>query len=120
MKQPTGYPTPQQMGNCTAICMETQRILLDTVRHCLDMGGKRAKIQRLKLFFRTASMCQATIEISRKSSNLFYLSCGACARLCDDCANDCDLFPDDADLRKCAETCRRCAECCYMVRQVAA
>jgi len=96
------------------IMTECHNICLETVSHCLQMGGNHARPEHITVLLDCAEICQLSANFMLRKSNLHALSCATCAEICDRCAQSCDGFRDEADqtMKQCAEICRRCAEAC--------
>ena len=99
------------MQHCIQMCTECHRVCLETVAHCLRMGGEHAQADHIRLLMDCAEICQTSANFMVRGSELHGRTCGVCAEVCERCAQDCDRFGDDF-MKRCAETCRRCAESC--------
>jgi hypothetical protein len=99
------------MQHCIDICQECHSVCLETVIHCLQMGGEHAEPNHIRLLLDCAEICQTSANFMLRGSDLHGLTCATCAEVCDRCAEDCERF-DDAQMKRCAETCHRCAESC--------
>ena len=117
MSQPTGHQHSSEMQQCIQNCEECHHVCLETMMQCLQMGGKHADAQHLRLLLDCAEICQTSANFMIRGSDLHSRTCAVCAEICERCAEDCEQFGDDALMKACAETCRRCAESC---RQMAA
>ena len=90
---------------CHAICVET-------VTHCLEMGGKHAEAAHIRLLLDCAEICQTSANFMLRGSDLHGRTCGVCAEVCERCAQDCERFGDDEHMQACAKACRSCAASC--------
>jgi len=105
--------TNHDMQQCIQNCTECHHVCLETITHCLQMGGKHAESQHIRLMLDCAQICQTSADLMIRSSDLHHLTCGVCAEVCARCADDCErIDPDNEQMRRCAEACRRCAESC--------
>ncbi len=105
----TSVSDPMQM--CIDLCQECHDTCLQTIRHCLTMGGDHAAPEHISLMLDCVSICHTSADFMLRQSAYHVLTCGVCAEVCDACAADCERFDDDF-MRACAETCRRCAASC--------
>jgi hypothetical protein len=86
---------------------------LQTISHCLDMGGKHASREHQTILADCAAICDLSHGFLLRDSQLHMHTCRACADICRACADDCmRIGPSDHHMRACAEMCRRCAESC--------
>lgn len=98
---------------CIDRCQSCQGICLETVNHCLELGGKHAGAEHIKLLTACAEICDTSARFMLLGSEFHLQTCGVCAEVCDACATDCDEMAGGDDLmQQCAESCRRCAESC--------
>ncbi len=106
-----------EMKKCIQECLTCHGICLETVTHCLDMGGSHAEAMHIRLLLDCAEVCQTSANFMLRGSDLHPRLCAVCADVCEHCARDCERFTDDRVMQNCAEACRRCAQSC---RQMAA
>ena len=105
--------TSQEMQRCIQECTSCHNICLETVAHCLQMGGKHAAADHIRLLLDCAEICQTSANFMLRGSPLHTRVCAICAEICERCAQDCErVDPSDQQMRQCAEVCRRCAESC--------
>jgi len=107
-----GTQMSQQMQNCIQECTNCHNVCLQTITHCLQMGGRHAEPGHIRLLMDCAEICQTSANFMLRMSDLHGETCGACAVVCERCAEDCERFTDDPVMQQCAETCRRCAQSC--------
>jgi hypothetical protein len=105
---------------CIRACRDCAQTCLETVRYCLQQGGRHAEAGHLTLLLDCAQLCQTTADFMARGSEFDRVLCGACAEVCDRCAESCERFGDDQQMRACAEACRRCAESCRAMASMAA
>ena len=106
----------EQMRQCIRECVDCHSVCLQTITHCLSLGGPHAEVGHIRLLSDCAEICQTSANFMLRDSDLHVRTCGVCAEICERCAEDCERF-DDARMQLCADTCRRCANSC---RQMAA
>ena len=110
-----------EMQQCIQNCMECHRICLETVPHCLQMGGKHAEAVHIRLLLDCAEICQTSANFMIRGSDLHTRTCAVCAEVCERCAEDCErIGAGDEQMRRCAEMCRRCADSCRRMASAAA
>jgi hypothetical protein len=101
-----------KMQECITICQDTHGMTLETINHCLQMGGEHAEPNHIRLLMDCAQICQTSADFMLRMSDIHPQTCGVCADVCEQCATDCERFTDDAMMKACAEMCRRCAASC--------
>ena len=100
------------MRDCIQDCQSCHAVCLDTVTHCLRMGGQHAEADHIRLMLDCVEICQTSANFMLRGSELHVRTCAVCAEVCERCAQDCERWGDDEMMRRCAEACRRCAESC--------
>ena len=105
-------PMSSEMRNCIQDCQRCQSVCLETVMHCLRIGGEHAKPGHIRLLLDCAEICETSANFMLRSSDLHTLTCGVCAEVCERCAEDCARFVDDLMMQGCAQACRKCAASC--------
>jgi hypothetical protein len=101
------------MRECIANCTECHAICVETIEHCLQMGGKHAEAHHIRTMIDCAQACQISADFMLRGSDLHPRTCGVCAEACERCAESCErLAGDDELMQRCAEVCRRCAASC--------
>ena len=103
----------QHMQECLKRCQECHAICTETAQHCLQMGGKHAEVEHIRLLLDCADICQTSSDFMLRESPRHVLTCQACSEVCLACAESCErIGQQDSMMKKCAEVCRRCAESC--------
>jgi hypothetical protein len=107
-----------EMRDCIANCSECHNICVETMAHCLAMGGKHAEASHIRELLDCAQACATSADFMLRGSELHARVCGVCAEACARCAESCERLAEGDELMlRCAEVCRRCAASC---RQMAA
>jgi hypothetical protein len=104
------HDTAMESGSRTA--RDCHAVCLETVAHCLAMGGEHAEPGHITLLLDCAEICQTAANFMTRGSSLHVETCRVCAEVCDRCAQSCEQIAEDERMRRCAEACRRCAESC--------
>lgn len=116
---PTQARTIQQLGNqieqCIEQCQQCQRVCLETITYCRELGGAHAESGQFRLLFDCAEICQTAADFMLRNSDLHATVCSSCAEVCLHCAVACEQFGDDERMKVCAAACRRCAEHCQLM-----
>jgi hypothetical protein len=104
------------MRECIDNCTNCHNICLETIAHCLQMGGKHAETAHVRLLMDCAEICATSANFMLRGSDLHSRTCAVCAEVCKRCADDCEQLADgDEQMLRCAEMCRRCAESCRRI-----
>lgn len=101
-----------EMDRCIQACQSCHEICLESIAHCLSLGGKHAAPEHIRMLMDCASICITDAEFMMRRSPLHHEICGACATVCDACAKSCEALADESQMQLCADQCRRCAELC--------
>ena len=102
----------EKMQMCIQDCKNCAEVCLETVMHCLNMGGEHAAPDHIRLMLDCVEICQTSANFMIRGSNFHTRTCAVCAEVCEACAQDCARFTDDAEMQRCAEVCRQCAQSC--------
>lgn len=100
------------LESCIDECRACHQLCVETIRYCLEKGGRHANPQHVGLLIDCAEICQTNSNFMMRRSPDHKIVCEACASICERCAKSCDAFGDDAQLKSCAEACRSCAAAC--------
>jgi hypothetical protein len=112
MSRTTGQ-IPQAMQECIAECSQCHNTCLETVSHCLELGGPHADPAHIGLLLDCTDICRVSADVMLRGSERHVLTCGVCAEVCEACSDDCErMAGGDAVMLRCAEVCRRCASSC--------
>lgn len=102
----------EEMRRCIDECQSCREVCLETVSHCLKLGGKHAESGHITTLLDCAGICTTSAEFMLRGSEQHGAVCGVCAEVCDRCAASCEAIGEDEMMARCAEECRRCAESC--------
>lgn len=112
-----GHHPDDEIKKCAQLCQDCQALCIETIQHCLKLGGRHAAPQHIGLLLDCAEICETTAHYLLRRSSLHDRICGICADVCRQCGDDCShMAGDDEVLRQCVEMCRRCAESCERMR----
>ena len=107
------HHTTEEMDRCIQMCRDCHALCIRTMRHCLDLGGRHAGPEHIRLLVDCAQMCEFNIDYMLRGSLLHDRVCGVCAEACKLCGENCNqIAEEDQMLKQCADLCRRCAESC--------
>jgi len=94
---------------------------METLDHCLQMGGRHAEAGHIRKLMDCAEICNSAASFMLRGSDEHAKTCAVCAEICIHCAESCErIAGDDATMKKCAEMCRRCATSCERMAAVTA
>ena len=103
----------KEMQDCINNCLNCHAVCLETIGHCLEMGGEHASPEHIKLLQDCAQICMTSADFMLRMSNYHPQTCGVCADICEACAQECESMADGNDfMQRCADACRKCAESC--------
>lgn len=94
---------------------ETHRghtICVETIGHCLRMGGEHADAEHIKLLMDCAQICEVSADFMTRMSRMHPQVCGVCADTCAACATSREGVGQDEQMRRCIEACRACEAAC--------
>lgn len=109
---PTHQHVTDEMRRCAEECHRCHDVCLETLQHCLHMGGKHAEPHHVRLMMDCVQICHTSGDFMLRGSDLHGETCRACSVVCARCAEDCAKMGEDQRMKACAEQCRRCAESC--------
>jgi hypothetical protein len=109
-----------RVQECIDRCQSCEEICLETVTHCLKLGGKHAAADHISMLLACAEICDTSARFMLLGSKHHPRACDVCAEVCEACAKDCERFDDDETMQRCADICRRCAESCRQMAKAAA
>jgi hypothetical protein len=108
-----GHPTDDEMNKCIRLCQDCHALCIQTVEHCLTLGGRHAAPDHIRLLQDCAELCETTARYLIRGSSLHERVCGVCAEACRQCGESCvQVAGDDQISKDCAEICRRCGDSC--------
>lgn len=103
----------EEMKRCIQLCQECHVRCIQIIGHCLQLGGRLATPEHLRLLMDCAQMCTTTADFMARQSSVHDRACSLCSELCRQCASNCDrVAGDDQIVKQCAELCRSCADSC--------
>ena len=103
----------QEIQNCIDNCQKCHAVCLETIVHCLELGGKYATVGHIRTLQDCVQICSASADYMLRMSDFHPQICGVCSEICERCAVNCESLADGNDfMAKCAEACRKSAESC--------
>jgi hypothetical protein len=121
MTQTHHHPISSEMQHCITNCLNCHMICVQTISHCLQMGGRHAEANHIRTLQDCAQICATSADFMLRGSPFHQRTCGVCAEICDACAQDCErLAQGDQQMQACADECRRCADSCRHMASMAA
>ena len=114
------HHTDPRMQECIDRCQSCQEACLETVTHCLQIGGEHASPDHIGMLLSCAEICDTSARFMLLGSPHHARVCEVCAEICEACAQECQQMGDDDAMQRCAEACRRCAESCRQMAKAAA
>ena len=83
--------------------------------HCLEMGGKHARPQHMRLMLDCAEFCAFTADALGRKSQFHNRFAALCAEVCETCAKDCEAL---GDMEDCVQACRDCVRLCTAIAKL--
>jgi hypothetical protein len=121
MTQTQHHQASGEMMQCINNCMDCHAVCLQTISHCLQLGGRHAEAEHIRTLQDCAQICATSADFMLRGSPLHARTCGVCAEVCDACADSCErMAQNDQQMQACVDACRRCAESCRRMAAMAA
>jgi hypothetical protein len=108
----TRTDTSVGLESCIRVCTTCHAVCLETAQWCLEMGGRHAYPNHVRLLLDCADICRTSADFMLRGSELHEQTCALCAEACMRCADECERIDGDEMMAQCAEVCRSCAESC--------
>lgn len=99
------------MRSCIDECQSCHEVCVETIAHCLELGGEHAEAEHIRTMMDCAQICATSADFMLRGSLSHGEVCSVCADVCEECAESCAAL-DGEEMKRCAEQCRRCAEAC--------
>jgi hypothetical protein len=110
-----------EMRECLDNCNDCRAACLETVAHCLALGGHHASPAHIQLLLDCAEICATSAGFLARGSERHAETCDVCAEICDACAESCEsMGAGDETMTRCAAACRQCADSCRKMAGVVA
>ena len=107
------HHSDDEMQKCIQLCQDCHALCVQTIGHCLNLGGRHAALEHIRLLQDCAELCETTAHYLIRGSSLHERMCGLCDEVCRQCADNClQVGGDDQMVKKCAEMCKTCAGSC--------
>jgi hypothetical protein len=101
------------MERCIDLCQDCHALCIQTIRHCLELGGRHAMPEHIRLLEDCAEICETSANYMLRGSSFHDRMCNLCAEVCRYCADSCGhVAAEDHKIKQCADLCRRCAGSC--------
>lgn len=100
-----------KMSGAIETVADCHHICLETINHCLSMGGDHVEDKHTKLLMDCAEICAITEHFMIRNSQFHGDVCGVCADICESCAKSCEKLGGE-EMERCAKACRDCAKVC--------
>ncbi|HLV21625.1 MAG TPA: four-helix bundle copper-binding protein [Polyangiaceae bacterium] len=102
----------EQMRRCIQDCLECANICEQTIQFCLQLGGKHAAPDHIRLLRDCAETCLMSAAMMSRGSHFHRQHCALCAEICKACADSCARLGREPQLQTCADACRKCEQSC--------
>lgn len=99
------------LRSCIDECQSCHQVCVETLAHCLTMGGEHTKAEHIRLLIECAQICKTSVYFMLRRSPEHGDVCRTCADVCEECAQSCEEMEGD-EVKRCADQCRRCAKSC--------
>ena len=88
----THHAMSQEMQDCISNCLNCHAVCLETIHHCLQMGGEHASARHIGLLQDCAQICVTSADFMLRMSDYHPQTCGVCATVCEACAKECETM----------------------------
>jgi hypothetical protein len=106
---------------CIQDCLECHGICIETIAHCLKLGGRHAAAEHIRTLADCAQICIASADFMLRTSPDHVRTCEICAEICRKCAESCRKIAEgDETMRRCVDICQRCSQSCERMSRVTA
>lgn len=113
MTHTAAHPTSPEMRKCIGDCLSCHSVCLETVRYCLQTGGRHAEAAHLQLLLDCADISRTAADFMLRGSELHQRICELCAAVAARCAQQIrEHFGDDPQMKSCVDACLRAASSC--------
>lgn len=84
---------------------------------CLNEENVKKMARCIKTDLDCAAICNVTLELAIRDSDILDKQLEVCAEICRICAEECEMHAKNGmqHCKECAEACRRCEEACQQV-----
>ena|SRR5688572_6341644 len=83
------HHSDDEMQKCIQLCQDCHALCVQTIGHCLKLGGRHAAPEHIRLLQDCAELCETTAHYLIRGSSLHERMCGLCAEVCLQCADNC-------------------------------
>ncbi len=98
------------LQNCIEACLRCHQTCLGMAStHCIEIGGKHADPEHLRLMFDCAEICRTAADFMIRKSAFHTALCVVCSDICEACALSCEEI---GEMDECVEACRACMHEC--------
>ena len=106
------------MKKCSEECLSCSTVCIETIHHCLHMGGKQVEAVHFTTLLDCADICRTSASFLLRGSSLHADICRACATVCRACEASCRKMEGE-EMKRCADACARCAKSCERMAAMA-
>ena len=71
-----------EMRECITRCSDCHNACVETVTHCLTIGGEHAAVDHIRLLLDCAEICATSRDFMLRGSEHHRRICGLCAEVC--------------------------------------
>lgn len=101
----------KDMEDCIQECERCHALCLQTLRHCLELGGAHASPDHVMALLECAEACRMAADAMLIGSPRHARACALCAEACRVCEESCRRLGNGI-MKECADACASCAEAC--------
>lgn len=102
----------QATQKVACLTQESESICVQTIQHCLKVGGKHADPEHVQILQDCADICETVARFAARRTPYKDEAACLCADICEACAESCEMFPADPQMKACANQCLLCADAC--------
>lgn len=105
------------MKGCIDACLNAERNCIETMTHCLALGGMYGSRDRIRMLLDCANLTGLNAQFMMRGSDFYQMTCDLTAKV----SSLCSVIFEDIDdpiISKCVKACQLCtATCQYMATQ---
>ena len=100
------------LQKCVVDCSNAKNVGIQTLRYCLEQGGKFADPENLNKIQDCNELCNIVCSFLLRKSVMTKEMLKICQKACEDCSLFCQQFKEDKQLEACGKYANQASESC--------